>query len=218
MLRPCVDVRERYGGMKNLETAIAGAAAGVNLLAPLSQFQGGAASGIVSRHEFAGHSRGSEPSARRDLTVWTSFVAPSALSVYRTTPEIRGESVAARRCLSLSAAPQLQISDREVAKLERKASHAATILKSISNKWRLLILCQLVMGEKSVGELLEAIDLSQSALSQHLAVLRAHKLVNTRRESQVIHYSIRGDEAPVILTALHKLYCAQTVVAGAKKR
>ena len=119
----------------------------------------------------------------------------------------------------LSAVTHLQISDREVAKLERKASHAATILKSISNKWRLLILCQLVKGEKSVGELLEVIDLSQSALSQHLAVLRANKLVNTRRESQVIHYSIRGAEAPVILTALYDLYCAPgSAGAAAKKR
>jgi len=115
----------------------------------------------------------------------------------------------------LTAATHLNISDREIARLERKASHAAAVLKSISNKWRLLILCQLVKGEKSVGELLSVIDLSQSALSQHLAVLRAHKLVNTRRESQVIHYSIRGDEAPVILGALYELYCASAVEAGA---
>ena len=118
----------------------------------------------------------------------------------------------------MRALTSIAISDRDVAKLERKASHAATILKSISNKWRLLILCQLVKGEKSVGELLEVIDLSQSALSQHLAVLRANKLVNTRRESQVIHYSIRGDEAPVILSALYDLYCAPAAGSGAKRR
>jgi DNA-binding transcriptional ArsR family regulator len=117
----------------------------------------------------------------------------------------------------------MQITDRDVAKLEKKASHAATVLKSISNKWRLLILCQLVKGEKSVGELLELVDLSQSALSQHLAVLRETKLVSTRRESQVIFYSIRGTEVPTILTALYDLYCASPnpicpPMAGASKK
>ena len=63
----------------------------------------------------------------------------------------------------------MQISDRDIAKLERKASQAAAMLKSISNTWRLLILCQLARGEKSVGAILEVVDLSQSALSQHLA-------------------------------------------------
>ena len=71
-----------------------------------------------------------------------------------------------------------------------------------------MILCQLVGGEKSVGELLEAVELSQSALSQHLAVLRANGLVSTRRESQSIFYSIKGRETPVILAALYEVYCA----------
>lgn len=118
----------------------------------------------------------------------------------------------------------MQIMDRDVAKLEKKASHAATVLKSISNKWRLLILCQLVKGEKSVSELLEVVDLSQSALSQHLAVLRETKLVSTRRESQVIFYSLHGSEAPTILGALYDLYCVSpsslcvAVDASGKKR
>ena len=103
---------------------------------------------------------------------------------------------------------KLAIDDSDIAKLEKKAAIAAKTLKSISNKWRLLILCQLVKGEKSVGELLETIDLSQSALSQHLAVLRATQLVSTRRESQSIYYSIRGFEAPTILGALYEVYCA----------
>jgi DNA-binding transcriptional ArsR family regulator len=101
----------------------------------------------------------------------------------------------------------IAISDKQVKKLESKAGHAAAVLKSISNKWRLLILCQLVKGEKSVGELMELIDLSQSALSQHLAVLRANKLVKTRRASQVIFYSLCGSEVPAILTSLYDLYC-----------
>lgn len=99
----------------------------------------------------------------------------------------------------------------------KKGGQTAGTLKSISKKWRLLILCQLVKGERWVGELQEAVDLSQSALSQHLAVLRATKLVSTRREAQSIFHSIRGDEAPTILTALYDVCCAPSVAPAAKK-
>ena len=102
----------------------------------------------------------------------------------------------------------MRISDRDIAKLERKASQAAAMLRAISNKWRLLILCQLARGEKSVGAILEVVELSQSALSQHLAVLRANKLVSTRREAQTIYYSIRGSEAPAMLATLYDLYAS----------
>jgi len=96
----------------------------------------------------------------------------------------------------------------QLGKLQKKAGQAAKTLKSLSNKWRLMILCQLLGGEKSVGELLATFDLSQSALSQHLAVLRKQGLVATRRESQSIYYSIKGQETPVILGALYNVYCA----------
>ena len=113
----------------------------------------------------------------------------------------------------------MQISDRDIAKLERKASQAAAMLKSISNTWRLLILCQLARGEKSVGAILEVVDLSQSALSQHLAVLRANNLVSTRREAQTIYYSIRGSEAPAMLATLYDLYVSVGPLSSpAKKR
>lgn len=102
----------------------------------------------------------------------------------------------------------LSFSDSDIVLLEKKASQAATTLKSLSNKWRLLVLCQLVKGEKSVGELLEIIDLSQSALSQHLAVLRESDLVSTRRESQSIYYSLKGEAVSKILAALYQVYCA----------
>jgi DNA-binding transcriptional ArsR family regulator len=102
----------------------------------------------------------------------------------------------------------LSIPESDIGLLEKKASQAADTLKSLSNKWRLLILCQLVKGEKSVGELLEIIDLSQSALSQHLAVLREADLVSTRRESQSIYYFLKGDEVSTILAALYQVYCA----------
>jgi len=107
----------------------------------------------------------------------------------------------------LRAVKHAPISAMRVEQLADKADHAAAVLKAISNKWRLLVLCQLVKGEKPVGELEDVIGLSQSALSQHLAVLRKHKLVKTRRDAQMIFYSLRGSEAPAILGALYELYC-----------
>ena len=87
------------------------------------------------------------------------------------------------------------------------ASEAARVLKALSNEKRLLLLCQLVEGERSVGELNAGIDLSQSALSQHLAVLREEGLVNTRREAQTIYYALAEGPAQRILQTLHGIYC-----------
>lgn len=99
------------------------------------------------------------------------------------------------------------IHDIEVEALEENAERAATLLKSIGSKWRLLILCQLVKGEKSVGELERILGLSQSALSQHLMVLRRNELVKTRRAAQMIYYSLNGKEVTAILKTLYALYC-----------
>ncbi len=107
----------------------------------------------------------------------------------------------------MCALNQILLNSKRAEQLVNKAGRAAIVLKSISNKSRLLILCQLVKGEKSVGELEELVDLSQSALSQHLAVLRKNGLVKTRRAAQMIFYSIRGTEVSAILTALYDLYC-----------
>ncbi|SKA29760.1 transcriptional regulator, ArsR family [Consotaella salsifontis] len=101
----------------------------------------------------------------------------------------------------------------EMTALERNAERAATLLRSIGSKWRLLILCQLVHGEKSVGELERIIGLSQSALSQHLMVLRRHELVRTRRSAQMIFYSLNGREVSAILSTLYSLYCEPESVA-----
>jgi DNA-binding transcriptional ArsR family regulator len=95
-----------------------------------------------------------------------------------------------------------------IAQLEANAERAASLLKSMGSPRRLLILCQLVEGEKSVGELEKAVGLSQSALSQHLAVLRHKGYVSTRRAGQMIFYSLAGDEARSILQSLHGLYCS----------
>jgi hypothetical protein len=70
-----------------------------------------------------------------------------------------------------------------------------------------MILCTLLEGERSVGDLVDKIGLSQSALSQHLARLRRDGLVRTRRASQTIFYRMAGAEAPAVLATLHRLYC-----------
>jgi len=88
------------------------------------------------------------------------------------------------------------------------ADEAARLLKALANDKRLLILCLLAEGERSVGELNARLDLSQSALSQHLAVLRAEGLVETRREAQVIRYSLVPGPAFEVIRTLHDIYCA----------
>lgn len=92
--------------------------------------------------------------------------------------------------------------------LQDNARRASALLKAMSNEHRLLILCQLSRGEKSVGELERLIGLSQSALSQHLARLRRDNLVQTRRSAQTIFYSLKGEEASAVIHTLYGLYCA----------
>jgi DNA-binding transcriptional ArsR family regulator len=90
--------------------------------------------------------------------------------------------------------------------LQARAREAGALLKAMGNERRLLILCHLAEGEKSVGELEEMIDLSQSALSQHLARLRKDRLVQTRRKAQTIFYSIDSAAAAAVMQALQSLW------------
>jgi DNA-binding transcriptional ArsR family regulator len=87
------------------------------------------------------------------------------------------------------------------------AADATRLLKALANDKRLMLLCMLVEGESSVGELNARLDLSQSALSQHLAVLREDGLVTTRREAQTIYYSLAPGPAERIIATLHQIYC-----------
>ncbi len=91
--------------------------------------------------------------------------------------------------------------------IRSNARDAAQLLKALANENRLLILCYLDGKELSVTELNSFLDLSQSALSQHLAVLRRDGLVSTRRESQTIYYSLSGDTASRVIRTLHDMYC-----------
>jgi len=91
--------------------------------------------------------------------------------------------------------------------MQANVARASKLLKAVSNKVRLMIVCQLAEKEMSVGDLLEIIPLSQSAMSQHLALLRREKIVKTRREAQSIIYSLSSSEAKVLVETVHELFC-----------
>jgi ArsR family transcriptional regulator len=90
---------------------------------------------------------------------------------------------------------------------EDSAGRAASLLRSLANERRLMILCQLVEGELSVGALQPRVGLSQSALSQHLALLREEGVVATRREGQSIFYRVADPAALRVLQTLAELFC-----------
>ena len=92
---------------------------------------------------------------------------------------------------------------------QEKAAAAASLLRAMANEHRLMILCRLGAGEHRVGDLKAATDLSQSALSQHLAVLREQDLVATRRDGQVIFYRIADPAALKVIETLAAIYCPE---------
>jgi DNA-binding transcriptional ArsR family regulator len=93
-------------------------------------------------------------------------------------------------------------------KLAKQAGEAAQLLKLLGNEKRLLILCFLaVRGEMTVGELVDVVELSQSALSQHLARLREDGLVVFRRTSQTLHYRVADKRALRVLQVLKEIFC-----------
>ena len=96
----------------------------------------------------------------------------------------------------------------EFARFAGQATEAVAVLRSLAHEGRLLVLCYLAeAGELSVGELVDRIGLSQSALSQHLAKLRAEGLVATRKSAQTVYYRVAEPRILTLLATLHKLYC-----------
>lgn len=91
---------------------------------------------------------------------------------------------------------------------EVMAAEASGLLTAMANPRRLLIMCHLLEGERSVGDLAAIVGLSQSALSQHLGKLRALRLVSTRRDAQTIFYQLASMEARRVLALLNELFCA----------
>ncbi len=96
---------------------------------------------------------------------------------------------------------------RAAHEMELHALAAAELLKALANEQRLMILCNLVEGPLSVSQLNERIELSQSALSQHLAVLREAGVVRTERESQSVRYSLPAGVVTRLLEVLHAEFC-----------
>lgn len=95
----------------------------------------------------------------------------------------------------------------EIDRMMSSAAAASRLMKALSSPHRLIVLCQLNGGERSVGDLQALVGLSQSALSQHLARLREDGLVATRREAQTIYYRLADDAVGEIIGLLYRLYC-----------
>lgn len=93
------------------------------------------------------------------------------------------------------------------------ATRAGGMLKALANPDRLLLLCQLTLGEQRVGELESVLDLRQPSLSQQLGVLRQEGLVSTRRDGKQIYYRIASEQALAVLKLLYQLYCRQEEAA-----
>ncbi len=101
--------------------------------------------------------------------------------------------------------------------MQDHAADAADLMKALGNESRLMILCMLADQERSVGDLNAAIPLSQSALSQQLARLREQGIVRTRRESQMIYYSLAEGPADRVINLLHDIYCGTALVVDEEK-
>lgn len=102
-----------------------------------------------------------------------------------------------------------QTPQADLAQFEAKASEAASLLRAMSNEKRLMVLCRLGANEASVSDLLLDIGLSQSALSQHLAILRDRNLVSTRRDGQTVYYRIADPAVGRVIETLASIYCPE---------
>ncbi len=100
----------------------------------------------------------------------------------------------------------------KIAEMEHNAMEVSRLLKLLANPNRLMVLCHLIKGECTVGELERRIGLSQSALSQHLAKLREEQIVVSRREAQSMYYSVQDEKTQRLLSVLYELYCKDFVM------
>jgi ArsR family transcriptional regulator, virulence genes transcriptional regulator len=108
--------------------------------------------------------------------------------------------------------------------MHRAADQASELLKALANRHRLMIICQLIDRERSVGELATFLGLRDSTVSQHLALLRKDGLVSARRDAQTIWYSISSGPAREVVETLYRIYCAprtecrQTLPAASQRQ
>lgn len=101
----------------------------------------------------------------------------------------------------------MPISKAELKKMQSSADDACRMMKVLSNRDRMMLLCEIGQAEKCVSELETALDLHQPTLSQQLTVLRKEKLVKTRREGKQIYYSLSSQVAVAVMSLLYKHYC-----------
>ena len=109
--------------------------------------------------------------------------------------------------MSSQLSAKLRARDRDVDMMIASAREASDFLKALSHEARLVILCLLVKGEKTVTEIEEILDLRQPAVSQQLARLRADDLVETRRDGKNIYYSLARPEVRAVIETLHDAFC-----------
>jgi len=105
----------------------------------------------------------------------------------------------------------------DLTQMQDSAAEAEELLKALANRHRLVILCQLIDGERSVGELVDILELRDANVSQHLALLRKDGLVSTRREGQTIWYSIASAPARQMIETLYQIYCAPNRICSPAK-
>lgn len=103
--------------------------------------------------------------------------------------------------------PKETFSHREIDQMFSQAREASELLKALSNETRLLILCLLMEGEKTVGEIEDAVGLAQATVSQHLSRLRLERLIEDRREGRQIYYQICDENVTKLMGTLHELFC-----------
>ena len=104
-------------------------------------------------------------------------------------------------------APRSRRPAKSAASMQRHADEAVGVLKALGSQNRLLLLCQLLDGERSVNELADALGLAQSVVSQHLSLLRRDGLVAGRRDGQSIYYAISDERVHALMAKLFELFC-----------
>jgi DNA-binding transcriptional ArsR family regulator len=103
----------------------------------------------------------------------------------------------------------MQLEEMEIA-----AERVSELMKLLANKHRLLVLCQLADGEKSVGQLARLLGVREPAMSQQLAVLRREGLVRPRRDAQTIYYGLARDDVRRLMEFLYATYCGDAAGEG----
>ncbi len=116
---------------------------------------------------------------------------------------------ACAKAAAVPAKPAGTLRPRELVELQANAVRASEVLKVIANGMRLMLLCQLAEGTKSVNQLQPGVGISQSAVSQHLALLREHHVVEAHRSGQSVYYVLRSKEVAALMKTLYQQFCTK---------